>query len=656
MSKKNASGSLANGAEHTSASKQLMSSIVEDLKTAIVVFDKPPAKEWQPTVTFSNAAFRNITGFTETEFAEVLLPGLFSRDADVRETVQLEHELKEGRPVECDVLLRRKSGENFWAQLNVMPSSNKVEGWVMLLRDVSARKLAEDALARENQKLAVTLGSIGDGVITVNTECEIDFINHQAERIVELEQKDALGKTLREVFRLIDDESKNTVEDPLLSVFRSGKRKELSKNVLLLTASGRELRIRCSVSPIIDDSSRLLGGVLAFSDISDQMKQEEELQKSQRMESIAMLSSGIAHDFNNILTGILGNLSLATRHCDDSNPLGAFIGSAEKAAMRAKDLTYQLLTFARGGAPTRSKTSMRQLLSESANFILRGSNCRLDTQLEEGLWPVSADEGQISQVLNNLLINASQAMPKGGCITIVAENADIGGEPSLPLSPGNYSKITISDEGSGISVQDMARIFDPYFTTKKEGTGLGLSMSYTIIKNHQGHILVDSEEGIGTTFTLYLPALADEDEPAAEQEAQIYYGEGRILVLDDELIIHEIVGDMLCHLGYDVAFATNGREAIEKYESAREQGKPFDLLLLDMTLPGGVGGKEVLEELLARHSGVRAVLSSGYTDNPIMKNYRKYGFCGTICKPYNIQEISWVLKNAIAEGREESAL
>lgn len=634
-------------------SSEIIRMVVDDLNTAIVIFSRVPLHSHNPEITFSNAALRSLTGYTETDFSDCLVTGLFGDLTDPRAALTIEHQLRVGESVqEMEVQLQRQDATPFWASLSILQADAYKGAWVMVMRDISPRKWAEERLERENQRLAVTLRSIGDGVITVDTKGRVEFINRQGEKVTGYRQADVAGKPLGQVFYTIDEKTRETRENPLRKVFKTAKSVEFREGVLLITASGEERKVRGILSPIINHHDRIIGAVLAFTDISIASKLEQEIQKSQRMESVSLLAGGIAHDFNNILTGIMGNLSMATNQCGPDNPLFHFLKSAENASVRAKDLTYQLLTFSKEGVPTKEKTSIRTLLTEAAGFILSGSKCQLRHHLPEDLWAVMADEGQISQVINNLLINAVHAMPDGGALTINAENVLVGGEPSLPLEPGAFNKITIADEGVGIAVEDMAKIFDPYFSTKKSGTGLGLATSYSIIKNHGGHIEVESEVGQGSTFTLYLPAMQGDVQVPQRQDTLIHRGEGRILVMDDEVMIQQIVGDMLKHLGYQVDYAENGCEAIDKFHEAQTSSAPFDALILDMTVPGGKGAKEVIEALLPSYPSLKAVLSSGYVDNPMMKAYRSHGFRGTITKPFNIAEISWVMKTVVTMGKE----
>jgi signal transduction histidine kinase/ActR/RegA family two-component response regulator len=385
-------------------------------------------------------------------------------------------------------------------------------------------------------------------------------------------------------------------------------------------------------------------------DITERKQLEEERQRVEKLESIGTLAGGIAHDFNNLLTGILGNITLAQRYVEPESQVADRLLEAERASLRAKDLTQQLLTFSTGGAPVKKTASIAELLQESATFALRGSKVRCEFSLPDDLWPVEVDEGQMSQVITNLILNADQAMPGGGTINIRAENTVIKGKGDLPLPKGNYIKITVKDQGIGIPKKHLAKIFDPYFTTKQKGSGLGLATAYSIIKNHGGYITVESEVGVGTTFYIYLPA---SKKPApvkakAKKEAPVR-GKGRILVMDDEEMIRKMLSKMLPLDGYDVELAKDGAEAVELYKKARESGQPFDAVIMDLTIPGGMGGKEAIKKLLEIDPDVKAIVSSGYATDPIMADFKKYGFSAVVTKPYSFGELEKTLRNMLTE-------
>ena len=316
------------------------------------------------------------------------------------------------------------------------------------------------------------------------------------------------------------------------------------------------------------------------------------------------------------------------------------------------DLSRQLLTFAKGGAPLKELVAIEPLIRESTTFACRGSAVRAEVTLPDNLWTLEVDPGQINQVFQNLIINAIQAMPGGGTIIIHAENLLLTAESDLPLSPGRYVKISIQDQGSGMPAGYLAKIFDPYFTTKQKGSGLGLATSYFIIKNHHGHIAVQSKLRVGTTFTIYLPALDQKISPSPEVKMKLYSGKGKILIMDDEDLVREVVGKMVEYLGYEANLTRDGAEAISIFAEAQKSGQPFDAVILDLTVPGGMGGKETMKNLLKIDPNVKAIASSGYSDDPIMAEFHKYGFSAIIPKPYRVMEASKILHDLIVKKED----
>ena len=372
--------------------------------------------------------------------------------------------------------------------------------------------------------------------------------------------------------------------------------------------------------------------------IIEKKRMQEELQKARQIESIGLLAGGIAHDFNNILSAILLNAQIA--RIQKNKDIEKYLDGIEKATYRATGLTKQLLTFSKGGAPIKEAVSIKGLLKETTEFALHGSNAGCKFSIPDDLFPIKADKAQISQVINNLVINAGQAMPEGGVIEIKAENLILGKSQDLPLKEGKYIKISVKDSGIGIPKEEFPRIFDPYFTTKHKGNGLGLTTAYSIIKKHNGHIDVQSELGVGTTFHIYLPAPEKKMSIEKEEAEQILKGEGRILLMDDEEDILESAGGVLRELGYEARTAKDGDEAISLYSQAK---KPFDLVIMDLTIPGGMGGKAAIKKLLEIDPRAKVIVSSGYSNDPIMADFKNYGFCGALHKPYKIGEMSRVL-------------
>jgi len=389
-------------------------------------------------------------------------------------------------------------------------------------------------------------------------------------------------------------------------------------------------------------------------DISERRQMEQELTQAQKLESIGLLAGGIAHDFNNILTGVIGNLSLMKLEVPAGVSLHEMICNAEESALRAKLLTQQLLTFSKGGAPILKTASMRHLLEAAPQFVLSGTRTICESEIAEDLAPVDIDVCQMSQVIENIVINAAQAMPDGGVIHLKAENAvaDMAlRRRHRNLSAGRIVKVSIADCGVGIPAEHLPRIFDPYFTTKEKGSGLGLATSYAIINKHGGAIDVVSEVGKGSTFTLYLPASAREvANLPREKDAVPIKGCGRILVMDDEAVVLKILQAALTKLGYQVTTTTDGREALEAYQKALRAGERFDAVVFDLTVPGGMGGEEAVMLIRAFDPALKAVVSSGYTDGMAISFPERCGFQAAIEKPYSVQALSRVLYDLLSDG------
>ena len=515
------------------------------------------------------------------------------------------------------------------------------------------RKRAEEAFAAEKERLAVTLRSIGDGVISTDIEGRIVLMNKVAEELTGWNESDAVGKPIAEVFQIYNESSRKHCVNPVDKVIKSGMIIELSNHTMLISKDGTERIIADSGAPIRDKNSIIIGVVLVFRDVTEQRKMEEELIKATKLESIGMLAGGIAHDFNNILTAITGNVSLAKTRTDPEDEMFEMLTDVENASKRARDLTLQLLTFSKGGAPIKKTTSIANLIVNSVNFALRGSNVRCGFSIPDNTWTVEVDEGQMIQVINNLIINADQAMPDGGLIQVQLENTKLAKDQIPCLNEGNYIKFSVTDNGIGIPDKFIHKIFDPYFTTKEKGSGLGLATSYSIVKKHDGHIIVESVIGTGTTFYVYLPASLKEIQTKKNAKKTVYHGEGKILIMDDEEVVRKIAGQMVKYLGYEACFTEDGTEAIELYKQALNSKDPFDVVLMDLTIPGGMGGKETVEKLLNIDPNVRTIVSSGYSNDPIMADFNEYGFSGFISKPYNIKELSNILRIIINKNNSQ---
>ncbi|MDQ6626282.1 MAG: CHASE3 domain-containing protein, partial [Verrucomicrobiota bacterium] len=490
--------------------------------------------------------------------------------------------------------------------------------YVAMIRDVTERKRFEKEIAAEKESLAVTLRSIGDGVITTDVQGKIIMINNAAETLTGWSAKDALGQPLKTVFNVAIDLAAQARSQ------RNGYRNEaqslllsLPENATLICKEGGEHVIEQVASPIRDNKNEVAGVVLVFRDITERQRNEAERRKAETLEQLGLLAGGIAHDFNNLLTAIIGNISLASLLLPPNDEMGTRLNDAKNASLRARDLAQQLLTFARGGAPIKKTASIGKLIQDTVSFSLRGTHSRSEFTFGANLWPAEIDPGQISQVVANLVVNADQAMPNGGTLRVTCDNFvyDSSTTPAIAdLMPGDYIRVLIRDEGVGIPDTYLKRIFDPYFTTKPKGTGLGLATTYSIMKNHNGLITVESEVHFGSTFTLYLPALRNHQMPAEPPRtvSPVITGTGRVLVVDDEEAIRALVEFTLSRLGYEVTEAETAIDGVNIYREKLEAGERFDAVILDLTLPGGMGGKEALKHLIEIDPTVNAIVSSGY--------------------------------------------
>ena len=525
--------------------------------------------------------------------------------------------------------------------------------FVAMVRDVTERRRFEQEIAADKESLAVTLRSIEDGVITTDVQGKIIMINNAGENLTGWTSKEAIGRSLKSVYNIaIDLQAQARAQ-------KSGSRSEahsillsMPENATLHSRQGREYIIEQVASPIRDSKNEVAGVVLVFRDITERQRNEAERRKAETLEQLGLLAGGIAHDFNNLLTAIIGNISLASLLLPPNDEMGTRLNDAKNASMRARDLAQQLLTFARGGAPIKKTASIGKLIQDTVSFSLRGSHSRSEFLFGADLWPAEIDSGQISQVIANLVVNADQAMPNGGTLRVSCDNFSYDSDTSpavTDLPPGDYIRISIRDEGVGISEECIKRIFDPYFTTKPKGNGLGLATTYSIVKNHNGLITVESKVHFGSAFTIYLPALRHQQVPVEppRQMNEVVTGTGRILIVDDEEAIRDLVEFTLERLGYKVTQAESALEGVEIYRQKLELGERFDAVILDLTLPGGMGGKEALKKLIEIDPTVNAIVSSGYAMDATMSRYQDFGFRGVIAKPYEAAELGKIVHEVI---------
>lgn len=515
--------------------------------------------------------------------------------------------------------------------------------------DISLLKRTEQALRASEATFAGMVETVPALIVLLDTDGRVLLFNRACEDLSAYRREEVLGKNLLDV--LVPRDRRRATMECLRSIVAHAPGARTPHESPWRTKSGEERMIewRCTMLPGRpgEDARILSTGI----DVTERQRTQAELLKTSKLESVGLLAGGIAHDFNNILTAILGNLYLAKLSLDSGNAVYQSLGDAENACLRAKGLTQQLLTFSRGGAPVKKVFSLPPLLNETLALAMTGSSIVSALSLPPDLWPVAADEGQISQVLHNLLLNAQQAMPGGGRIEVRAENVALEGGGNTDLGKGRYVRLSVMDQGVGIEPDDLTRIFDPFYTTKPKGSGLGLTTSYWIVKKHGGQITVQSKPGDGTTFAVYLPAAnAGEIELAAAAPEQTHSGGGRVLVMDDDPSILNLVKKILVQAGYDTECVHDGERAIERYRQARDHGRPFDVVILDLTVPGGMGGKETLAKLREVDPRVKAIVSSGYSTDTVMAEFERYGFAARVEKPFRVTELQQKLQQVMDAG------
>ncbi len=594
--------------------------------------------------TSINEAARRILGYSSEEFLTLIFEDIVDREyisiAEENLRIKIENSVDKTRPYELRV--RSKDGTPFWFEINsrIIKDKGKPVGVHGTARDITDRKKAEEALRESEEKYRLVVQNAGEAIFVAQSGM-LKFVNPKTLELLGYSEDELTSGPFTDFIHpedramVLERHERRINGEHLPSVYafrivdKSGIVKWVEINVVSVLWEGKAATLNFLV------------------DITDKRKMEEELVKVEKLESLGVLAGGIAHDFNNILTAILGNISLAKMNCESPEKVKGRLIEAEKACSQAQGLTQQLLTFSKGGAPIRRTAHISQLIEDCCHFAVRGSNVRCKLSIYDELFTVDVDEGQIGQVINNLIINSVHAMPRGGEIHVKAQNVLIDVQQGLPLRDGNYVKIIVHDNGVGIPKDILPRIFDPYFTTKHKGSGLGLATSYSIIRNHDGLITADSEVGIGTTVCVYLPASERKLQTSLDLEETAVTGGGRILLMDDEELIREVAREILSTLGYEVEVARNGAEAISLYRTARKSSHPFDVVVLDLTVPGGMGGLETVERLLQIDPGVKAVVSSGYSNDPIMADCAEYGFRGVVAKPYTARELSATLRAII---------
>jgi PAS domain S-box-containing protein len=518
----------------------------------------------------------------------------------------------------------------------------KIFNWEIRTKLQDAQNVLKKQLRLFEERFMEVVESSSDIIYSIDNSGIIISVNKQGYELLNYLQSEVIGKKIKEI----------CTPDTFKELEKGFEKLKYEGSVFLdegkiVKKTGEIMDVTAHSVAVYDEKREFYSVRLTFRDITEHKKMQEELRKIEKLESIGIMAGGIAHDFNNILTTITGNISLSIISAGDNKRVSQILADAQKACIHAKHLTNQLLIFSKGGSPVKEVQYIKNILKDSTKFALRGLSVNSELFVSDDLWPVEVDEGQIIQVIHNLVINAQQAMPEGGTIEVIAENV-VAGKKDIPLIENRkYVKITVKDNGVGISKELLKKIFDPYFTTKYKGSGLGLTTTYSIIKNHSGYIDVQSETGVGTSFYIYLPASYEKALAKEKKVVTNLQGIGYILLMDDDENVRKCVRNMLNYLGYEVEVAKNGDEAIDLYMKAKESAHPFSAVIMDLTIKGGKGGKETIKELTEIDPEVKAIVSSGYFNDPIMANFKQYGFCGVIPKPYEIEILSSLLDRII---------
>jgi PAS domain S-box-containing protein len=525
-----------------------------------------------------------------------------------------------------------------------------------LIHDITTRKQMEKALMAEKERLAVTLRSIADGVITTDIQGRIVMMNRVAEKMTGWTQEEALGKPLSEVFYIINEYTRQICQNPVEKVLKTQSIVETENHTLLISRTKHERIISDSGAPIHDTAHCMIGVVLVFRDITEKQKMLETMQRAEKLDSLGVLAGGIAHDFNNLLSAIFGYIDMARIQSSTDKTLGDYLDRALEANSRARDLTQQLLTFAKGGTLERSMIPLEPFLKKNVRFALSGSRVTYLFDIADQLDACEFDEHQMAQVIDNIVINAQQAMPYGGTIFVSAGNMEFNADSSSKGHQGRYCHISIRDNGPGIAKNLQKRIFDPFFSTKAKGSGLGLAICYSIIHQHDGFIEVQSEPGKGTTFHIYLPVSDKQGPEITPVRTSVppvrHEGRGNILIMDDEDAIRDILSTMLTIMGYTATKVADGREALKILQEKDKQGERFDAAILDLTVPGGVGGMEAVTDIRKTHPDLPVFASSGYSEDPVMSQPSAYGFTDSLRKPYTTTELADLLNRHLTEKED----
>ena len=596
--------------------------------------------------------FKSLLGYTDAELPNALesvlrslpmdettggLPAFFLArqpgQVSYFETLRLRH--REDRDVLVHTCIVR--------QISRHKELQRVLGFVLPQVDPVS---AEAEMGISSAHLAALLAELQEGVLLADADGKVVHINAKAERLLGRTLAQSLGQDAGEIFHLVHLQNGQPGENPVAKALSTAEATSLNSEFALDTGAATAQPVVFSTRPVIEASGRPTGAVIVFRHPGEMNLTPEELVRSNRFETLGQLAGGIAHDFNNLLTTILGGVSMAKDNRDYSG-----LENSERACMAAKALSKQLLSFSKGGTAIRHVVKTADILSDSVRLAAAGSTVKVEVQVAPDTGTICVDRAQILQVFQNLVINAIQAMTtgRGGRIWIAANNVTLTADQVHSLPAGTYVAIEVKDNGSGIKPENLEKIFDPFFTTKKTGTGLGLATVLSIVKRHGGQMGVDSEVGVGTAFTVFLPVADQPEEVEARRAPSFNFAQrtGRVLFMDDDPHICTLTGGMLEGLGYKYDLAKNGEEALQFYKRYLNIGRPYDAVIMDLTIIGGMGGEATFKHLRELHPEVRAIIASGYDNDDMARQFLELGFCGYLTKPYRVGDLARIIKKVL---------
>jgi PAS domain S-box-containing protein len=537
---------------------------------------------------------------------------------------------KDGSTVHCE-----------WYNSAIYDEHGRLTSILSLVLDITGRKRIEEALRQNEERLRAVFDSAQDFIFIKDLNRRYLMINDFFQRQHQVDLSPIIGKTDAEIPGL---ENVETTRPVIKETDARVLRGEPVNFEITFLVSGFPVTLDIIKTPLLDANGNVKGICGIARDVTDRRNLEEELARAHKLESVGTLAGGIAHDFNNLLGVIHGYIELLKVGNRPGTSSGDMLEAALQATMQAAELTKQLITFSKGGDPVKRLCQIGEMVKETVLRSIDKATVEKEFLLDNDLWPAEIDAGQIRQVISNIVTNAIEAMPDGGLLTVRAENIVVSQEDGLPLSDGPYVKISVEDTGVGISPDCLPLLFDPYYSTKERGSqkgmGLGLSVCYSVVNKHNGHIAVESTKGKGSVFHIYLPVGVAERPQEEFQDKHAQQGpRGRVLVMDDEPVFRDMIRHLLVNKGYKVTTTNDGMNAVDFYVKARESGEPYDLVILDLTVKGGVGGKLTMERLLRIDPQVKAIILSGYPNDPVIKNYQKHGFLGTLTKPFPLREL-----------------